>query len=40
LEWLEGADRPVASGEDALRSLELTLAMIRSAETGEVVRLG
>jgi predicted dehydrogenase len=40
LEWLEGADRPIASGEDALRSLELTLAMIRSAETGEVVRLG
>ncbi|MFE0014957.1 Gfo/Idh/MocA family protein [Mesorhizobium sp. NPDC059054] len=40
LEWLDGADRPIASGEDALRSLELTLAMIQSAETGEVVRLG
>lgn len=40
LEWLDGADHPVASGEEALRSLELTLAMIRSAETGEVVRLG
>ena len=39
LEWLEGADRPIASGEEALRSLELTLAMIRSAETGEVVQL-
>ncbi|MBP1806945.1 Gfo/Idh/MocA family protein [Rubellimicrobium aerolatum] len=40
LEWLDGADRPIASGRDALRSLELTLAMIRSAETGDVVRLG
>lgn len=39
LEWLGGADHPVASGEEALASLELTLAMIRSAETGEVVRL-
>ena len=38
LDWLDGADRPVASGQDALRSLDLTLAMIRSAETGEVVR--
>jgi myo-inositol 2-dehydrogenase/D-chiro-inositol 1-dehydrogenase/UDP-N-acetylglucosamine 3-dehydrogenase len=40
LDWLRGADRPVASGPEALRSLELTLAMIRSAETGVVVRLG
>lgn len=39
LDWLDGADRPVATGRDALRSLELTLAMIRSAETGEVIRL-
>ena len=39
LEWLDGADYPVASGEEALASLELTLAMIRSAETGEVVKL-
>jgi hypothetical protein len=29
----------VATGEDALRSLALTRAMIRSAETGEIVRL-
>lgn len=40
LEWLGGTERPIASGEEALRSLELTLAMIRSAETGEVVRFG
>jgi predicted dehydrogenase len=39
LEWLDGVDHPIASGEEALRSLELTLAMIRSAETGEVVHL-
>ena len=39
LEWLDGVDHPIASGEDALVSLKLTLAMIRSAETGEVVRL-
>lgn len=39
VEWLNGADRAIASGEDAVRSLELTLAMIRSAETGEVVHL-
>lgn len=37
IEWLNGADRPIASGEEGLRSLELTLAMIRSADTGEVV---
>lgn len=40
LDWIAGADRPVATGREALRSLALTLAMIRSAETGEVVRLG
>ena len=39
LEWLDGVDHPIASGDEALRSLELTLAMIRSAETGEVVHL-
>lgn len=38
LDWLDGAERPVATGADALRSLALTLAMIRSAESGEVVR--
>lgn len=39
LDWIGGAERPVATGPEALRSLGLTLAMIRSAETNEVVRL-
>jgi predicted dehydrogenase len=39
LDWLGGGTSPVATGEDALRSLALTRAMIRSAETGEIVRL-
>jgi predicted dehydrogenase len=39
VDWLNGAERAIASGEDALRSLELTLAMIRSADIGEVVHL-
>lgn len=39
IEWLDGTEQPVATGEDALASLELTLAMIRSAKTGEVVHL-
>lgn len=39
LDWLDGGKAPVASGREAIASLELTLAMIRSAETGEVVRL-
>jgi len=39
LDWLDGGTAPVASGREAIASLELTLAMIRSAETGDVVRL-
>ncbi|MDX7951347.1 Gfo/Idh/MocA family oxidoreductase [Lichenihabitans sp. Uapishka_5] len=39
LDWLDGGAAPVASGREAIASLELTLAMIRSAESGEVVRL-
>ena len=39
LAWLEGAPSQVATGEEAIRSLELTRALVRSAETGEVVRL-
>ena len=39
LHWLDGDPSPVATGEDALRSLALTRAMIRSAESGELVRL-
>lgn len=39
LDWLDGGSSPMATGQDALRSLALTLAMIRSAESGEVVRL-
>ncbi len=39
LDWLDGGSAPVASGREAIASLELTLAMIRSAEIGEVVRL-
>jgi predicted dehydrogenase len=39
LGWLAGDHVPVASGDDALASLELTLAMIQSDESGEVVRL-
>jgi UDP-N-acetylglucosamine 3-dehydrogenase len=38
LEWLDGGPSQVASGEEAIRSLELTRALIRSAETGEVER--
>ncbi|MBB3952889.1 Gfo/Idh/MocA family protein [Aureimonas jatrophae] len=39
IDWLDGGNSPVATGEEAIASLELTLAMIRSAETDEVVRL-
>ncbi|SDO01489.1 Gfo/Idh/MocA family protein [Ensifer sp. YR511] len=39
LEWLDGGPSQVASGEEAIRSLELTRALIRSAESGEVVKL-
>lgn len=39
LEWLDGGPSQVASGEEAVRSLELTRALIRSAESGEVVKL-
>jgi predicted dehydrogenase len=39
LDWLNGGCSPLATGEDALRSLALTQAMIRSAESGEIVRL-
>lgn len=39
LDWLDGGSSPVATGREAVASLELTLAMIRSAETGDVVRL-
>ena len=39
LDWLDGGSAPVASGREAIASLELTLAMIRSAESGDVVRL-
>ena len=39
LEWLDGQPSQVATGEEALRSLELTRAMIRSAESGLVERL-
>jgi predicted dehydrogenase len=38
LEWLDGGPSNVASGEEAIRSLELTRALIQSAETGEVVK--
>lgn len=38
LEWLDGGPSQVATGEEAIRSLELTRAIIQSAETGEVVR--
>ena len=38
LEWLDGQPSQVATGEEALRSLELTRAMIRSAESGLVER--
>ena len=39
IDWLDGGQAPVATGREAIASLELTLAMIRSAESGEVVRL-
>jgi predicted dehydrogenase len=39
LDRLDGGPSPVATGEDALRSLALTWAMMRSAESGEIVRL-
>lgn len=39
LRWIQGGDEPVASGREALRSLALTRAMMKSAETGEVVKL-
>ncbi|MBY3377970.1 Gfo/Idh/MocA family protein [Rhizobium laguerreae] len=39
LEWLDGGPSQVASGEEAILSLELTQALIRSAESGEVERL-
>lgn len=38
LEWIGGADCQVATGEEALLSLELTQALVRSADTGEVQR--
>lgn len=40
IDWLDGAAMPIATGQEALRSLELTLAMMQSAESGEIVRLG
>jgi len=36
---IEGAEPPVCSGRDALRSLQATLAVQRAAASGEVVRL-
>ncbi len=39
LDWLDGGTAPVASGREAIAALELTLAMIQSAESGDVVRL-
>lgn len=39
LDWLDGGTAPVASGREAIASLKLTLAMIQSAESGEVVRI-
>lgn len=39
LDWLDGIHMPVATGEEAIQSLELTLAMIKSAEIGAVVDL-
>lgn len=39
LAWLDGGPSQIATGEEAIRSLELTRAMIRSAESGEVVLL-
>jgi predicted dehydrogenase len=40
LDWLDGANVPIATGEEALQSLELTLATVKSAESGTVVFLG
>jgi myo-inositol 2-dehydrogenase/D-chiro-inositol 1-dehydrogenase/UDP-N-acetylglucosamine 3-dehydrogenase len=40
IDWLDGAAMPIATGREALRSLELTLAMMQSAQSGEIVRLG
>lgn len=39
LAWLDDEPSQIATGEEAIRSLELTRAMIRSAETGQVVAL-
>ncbi|UVC06829.1 Gfo/Idh/MocA family oxidoreductase [Rhizobium sp. TH2] len=39
LDWVNGVECQVATGEEALRSLELTQALVKSAETGEVQRL-
>ncbi|MBB2754561.1 UNVERIFIED_ORG: putative dehydrogenase [Rhizobium aethiopicum] len=39
LDWVNGVDCQVATGEEALLSLELTQALVKSAETGEVQRL-
>lgn len=39
LDWVNGVACQVATGEEALRSLELTQALVKSAETGEVQRL-
>ncbi len=39
LRWIRGTDEPLATGRDALRSLALTRAMMKSAETGEIVKL-
>jgi predicted dehydrogenase len=39
LDWVNGIECQVATGDEALRSLELTQALVKSAETGEVQRL-
>jgi predicted dehydrogenase len=39
LDWVNGVECQVATGEEALLSLELTQALVKSAETGEVQRL-
>jgi predicted dehydrogenase len=39
LRWIRGADEPLATGRDALKSLALTRAMMKSAETAEIVKL-
>lgn len=39
LDWVNGVECQVATGDEALLSLELTQALVKSAETGEVQRL-